>query len=230
MSETEDAIIQDLLAEQKKLREQNDELLKKQKSFRSQWFSKEMLAIYTTVLAGVGAFWNQAADAIIHRHGIEEKQEVSEKVDKAVFQYVDGQVEGVYEVCGMYFEAVLEGMPAYQKRKTERILEELEGEDLEGEEDDGEDVALAPPVPRPSRPRVGHAAGYGQAETPAPPEPDLDGDGLEEVTEAGEASSVEKVSAPVEVYQQVLQAVQEGDLEKFIEDKKNKLRRPFKKK
>jgi hypothetical protein len=125
MSETEDKIIKTLLEEVAELR--------KERKNSKTWFSKEMIAIYSAVVAGTLAWGTQYFDALKHReseteakHGIVQKRR---RVDRVVLSYVDRQIEEVYSTCDLYLEAVLQAMPRHQRRKAERFLE-TEGEGL----------------------------------------------------------------------------------------------------
>lgn len=119
MSETEDKIIQNLLTEVAELR--------KQKKGARTWFSKEMIGIYSAVVAGVLAWGNSWLENRAHKEEQKEaKQEDVQKrrrVDTTVLTYVDQQIEEVYGTCDSYLEAVMQAMPPHQRRKVERFLD-----------------------------------------------------------------------------------------------------------
>ena len=124
MSETEDQVIKELLEEMKALKEQNSTLHKK--VHRRNWFSKEMIGIYTVLATGAAAWGNTWLDTYEHREHENQQQSKSVEtrrfVDTTLLRYVDGQIEEVYETCDMYLDAVMSAMPSYQRRKVERRL------------------------------------------------------------------------------------------------------------
>jgi len=117
-------LIENLLGDIEILKAQNEAL--HTKVHRRNWFSKEMIGIYSAVLVGIGAWSSMFTDMLEHRaqenQRRSEKTEVRRRVDTVMFEYVNEQIAQVYETCDLHMEAFLRAMSPYQRRKTERFL------------------------------------------------------------------------------------------------------------
>lgn len=116
---------------------------------KSSWFSKEMVAVYIAVIGGITAWVENyfSREAIEARHNSKEvaiekskdkDQQVEVKVNEGIVRYVDYRINEVSGVCTIYLDAVMNAMPAYQRRQVTRFIEQASSES------DNTDPSFAP--------------------------------------------------------------------------------------
>lgn len=97
---------------------------------KSKWFSREMIGVYMAVLGGIAAWgenlMNRLTTEYQKKQAAEQEQKIDNRIGEGLVKYVDYRIDEVTDVCGLYLDAVMEGMPSYQRKKVERYLETAE--------------------------------------------------------------------------------------------------------
>lgn len=99
---------------------------------KSKWFSREMIGVYMAVLGGIAAWgenlMNRLTTEYQKKQAAEQEQKIDNRVGEGLVKYVDYRIDEVTDVCGLYLDAVMEGMPSYQRTKVERYLTTAESD------------------------------------------------------------------------------------------------------
>jgi len=172
------------------------------------WFSKEMLAVYMTMLGGITAWGENLFNRLSNKEAKQQERVQEKKIDtkvgEGIVKYVDYRIGEVTGVCELYLDAVMEAIPPYQRRKVERFIAQAEG---------GEETPIG---------GIGYAGGVS-----SPPEPSEFADDTEvEVTAEPVSSRSVLPASDTSPYQMILQQAQSGEelnLEEVIKKSKRKL-------
>lgn len=200
MTETQDKIISELMTEVKDLRAQKS---------RS-WISKEMIGIYSAIIAGVLAWGNNYLDdrsrAAELKEESKEDTQVNVRTNNAVVKILLERQNEIEDTCLAYAGVIIESMPAYQKRKVGKLLVEsgLEPAHIEADRTD---------PPRSGRPssRRGSGSSSHPPEAERPTVAEKSSDTVVEPHVSTVKESIEKIldqSSEQSLYEEIRQQVQ----------------------